>query len=179
MGEEGMFKSSKLKGAMDELMKSEEGKALAEKIRTKLKELNDQYKDLTGDDKKNFKEQFGEKFKDLVGDLSETLKNTPDDGTFQIRDDPGVQALAGFYNYLPFLLAVSFICLIFGSFVIEFLAILFRNLLILLTILVLLGFFGRKLYRSIKEKEQKKERKPKKTPKAGSPPGSPQSRKQK
>lgn len=116
MGEEGVFSGSKLKGAMDELMKSEEGKALSEKIRAKLSELNAQYKELSGDDKKNFKEQFGQKFKDLVGELSDTLKNSPDDGTFQIRGDPGaVQASAGFYNYLPFLLAVSFICLIFGS----------------------------------------------------------------
>lgn len=115
MGEEGMFTGGKLRGAMDELMKSEEGKALAEKIRGKLKELNDQYKDMSGEDKKNFKEQFGKKFQDLVGDLTDTLKNSPDDGTFQIRGDPAVQASAGFYNYLPFLLAVSFICLIFGS----------------------------------------------------------------
>lgn len=117
MGDEEVFSGGKMKATMDQLMKSEAGQELAEKIREKLKQLNDQYKDLTGDEKKNFKEEFGNKFRDLVGDLSETIKNAEagsSEGSFKLRGDSAT-ASVGFYNYLPFLLAVSFICLIFGS----------------------------------------------------------------
>lgn len=120
-GDEG-FSGSRMKEAMDELAKSEGGRELAEKLRSKLKQLNDQFKGLSGDDKSKFLDEFREKFSDSLGDLKDSLKMNIGgnvDGEFRIRDDeneptqPPIEHLPQ-PNYMLFLLAIVIILVVFG-----------------------------------------------------------------
>lgn len=103
---------------MDELMKSEEGQKLAEQLKTKLKDLNDQFRGLKGSEKELFLKEFKTKFADTLGDLKDTLKmqvgdeiNTnfkSDDSAFPQHD------FAPQPNYMLFLFAIVIVILVFG-----------------------------------------------------------------
>lgn len=120
-GQEG-FSSSRMKDAMDELAKSEGGRELADQLRSKLKELNDKFKGLTGDDKTKFLDEFREKFSDSLGDLKDALKINVGgnvDGEFRIRDEENESTQPPMGNspqpnYMLFLLAIVIILLVFG-----------------------------------------------------------------
>lgn len=117
MNDEEVFKSPRMKGAMDALMKSEEGREIAAKLREKLKALNDQFKDLTGDEKVTFLKEFKHKFADSLGDIAGGNLGVggDSDGAFKIRGDEELLApQTQFFYYLPFILAFTFICLVFG-----------------------------------------------------------------
>lgn len=121
MSDEEIFSNSRIKGAMSELMKSEEGRVLAENLRSKLKELNDQFKGLSGEEKQAFLHDFRNKFSDSLGDLKDTLKiraGEKVDGEFKFQDDddsmPPFENYVPLINYWPFLVAVLIILLIFG-----------------------------------------------------------------
>lgn len=118
MSDDEIFKGLRMKGGMEELMKSEEGRELATKLRSKLKELNDQFTGLSGDEKAKFLTDFREKFKDTLGELPKSFDNKLDDnsdGTFKIREDISDFAPQKYLmGYFPFLVAVFVIVLVFG-----------------------------------------------------------------
>lgn len=121
MSDEEVFSNSRIKGAMSELMKTEDGRVLAENLRIKLKELNDQFKGLSGEEKLTFLHDFRNKFADSLGDLKDTLKiRTGErvDGEFKFQDGDGpmppFENHAALTNFWPFLIAVLIILLIFG-----------------------------------------------------------------
>lgn len=111
-----------MKEAMDELAKSEEGRELAGKLRAKLKEMNDQFKGLSGDDKTKFLSEFREKFSDSLGDLKDSLSmkiGDNVDGEFKIREDESeptrpLTDLIAQPNYMLFLFAIALILIVFG-----------------------------------------------------------------
>lgn len=111
----------KAKGALDELLKTEEGRELAAKIRIRLKELNEQFKGLTGDDKKEFIDNFREKFSDSLGDLKDSLREKisgSPDGQFKIKDDnsqiPPPVHYGPQQNYMLFIGAIVIVLILFG-----------------------------------------------------------------
>lgn len=120
MAEDQVFKNPHIKSAMDELMKTEEGKKLAEKLENKLKELSDKFQGLSGDEKKKFMGEFREKFSDSFGDIKDSLKMkvgenvNGGDFKFQEEESGSTSPLNYQTNYLPFLIALLFIVLIFG-----------------------------------------------------------------
>lgn len=122
MSRDEIFSNPRIKGALDQLMDSEEGRELAQKLRTKLKELNDQFKGLPVEEKQQFLKDFSGKFSESMGDLKDTLSMKMGervDGEFNFHDnersqirDPEVDD--NFSYYWPFLGAVFVILLIFG-----------------------------------------------------------------
>ena len=119
MSEENEFTNSKVKNAMDEMMKSEEGRALAEQLRDKLKELNNQFKGLDGDEKKKFLSEFREKFSEKLGDLKDSLNinlGESENGQFKFHNDEGSVPPPVAYtpNYLTFIVAILLVVLLFG-----------------------------------------------------------------
>lgn len=115
MAEEEVVSDSRMKNAMDELMKTEAGRELAEKLRGKLKELNEQFKGLSGEDKKTFSSEFREKFSESFSDLKDSFKAKlveDSDG-----DDGFVPPPTGYFpqpNYMLFLVAITLVILVFG-----------------------------------------------------------------
>ena len=106
--------NSRMREAMDELMKSEEGRQLADKLKGKLKELNDQFKGLSGDDKKKFAEEFRDKFTESFGDLKDSLKMKVGD---DFSDDGSIPTQTNFApqpNYVLFLVAIIIVVIVFG-----------------------------------------------------------------
>jgi hypothetical protein len=76
------FDASKAKLAMQELMKTPEGRVIAEKIKTKLRELDLQFDGLTDMDKKEFMKKFKGKFEETLDDLRDSIKkNVLDDSS--------------------------------------------------------------------------------------------------
>lgn len=119
MANEEVFSQSRMKSAMDDLMKSEEGRKFADELRTKLKDLNDQFKGLSGTDKELFLKEFKTKFADTLGDLKESLKmqvGDEVDGNFKIRDDtePIFTDFPPQPNFMLFLFAILLVILVFG-----------------------------------------------------------------
>lgn len=118
MSDDDIFKGLRMKGGMEELMKSEEGRELATKLRSKLKELNDKFTGLSGDEKSKFLTDFREKFADSLGELPGSLNTKMDDnpdGAFKIREDISDFAPQKYLmGYFPFLVAVFVIVLVFG-----------------------------------------------------------------
>lgn len=122
MADEEVFSQSRMKNAMAELMKSEEGRKLADQLKTKLKDLNDQFKGLSGNEKEIFLKEFKTKFADSLGDLKDTLKmHVADDtnGDFKIRGDESQTSFtqndyAPQPNYFLFLFAIVLVVLVFG-----------------------------------------------------------------
>lgn len=118
MSEDDTFSSPRMKSALDELMKSEEGRELAENLRNKLKELNNQFKGLSDDEKKSFVEKFRDRFSDSLGELKDTISmkmGEKVDGEFRIQGDGEAEAaVSSNYNFLPVLGAVLVLVVIFG-----------------------------------------------------------------
>lgn len=113
------FEKSRMKGAMDELMKSEEGRELAAKLRNKLKELNDEYTVLPDEKKKDFLVEFREKFADSFGEIKDSIKSSLGDnpnGEFKLRGDESssVPPPVAFNSYAPLLFAIFVLVLVFG-----------------------------------------------------------------
>lgn len=88
-GENLPFDASKAKLAMAELMKTPEGREIAEKIKTKLRELDVQFQGLTDIDKKEFMTKFKGKFTETFDDLRESIKKSVLDDEPSIDDDLG------------------------------------------------------------------------------------------
>lgn len=118
-----VFGSSRMKDAIDELSKSEEGRNLAEKLRTKLKELNEQFKGLSGNEKAKFLSEFREKFSDSLGDLKDSLNlkvGENVDGEFKMKEDANdafrhtTEHNMLQPNYKLFLLAIVIVLFLFG-----------------------------------------------------------------
>ncbi|CAO1332399.1 unnamed protein product [Diamesa tonsa] len=136
---ESPFNNARTASALEQLMKTPEGRELADQIRSKLKDLNEQFKGLSGVDKKQLVDEFKTKFADTLGNLKANLKNNAEDdigGTFKFRleTDESENVVHSILppNSRPFLLA-------------------------LLIIIALFGFFGYKLYQSIMDKEMRRE----------------------
>ncbi|CRL08749.1 CLUMA_CG021304, isoform A [Clunio marinus] len=154
MSDDSPFENSRMRGAMDALMKSEEGREIAENLKSKLKQLNDQFKDLNHGEKQKFLNEFRDKFSESIGSLKDTLGEKYGETFEEEVPNAYTQQLL---NYLPFMIGVTILLLIFG-------------------------FFGYKLYKSIMEKETKREKKTRKQlkdeKKTQSPPSSPRSKKE-
>ncbi len=76
MGDEGSkipFDPSKAKEAMDQLMKTPEGRKIAEQVREKLKNLDRQFAGLSEEDKKDFVDKFKEKFSESFDGIRDKL----------------------------------------------------------------------------------------------------------
>lgn len=122
MSEAENFETPRMKSAMDELMKSEEGRELAGKLRTQLKKLNDQFQGLEGDDKKKFLSEFREKMGDHFGELKESIKAKMlgnDDGEFKFNGEgessvPRSVVYNPSPNYFLFIIAFVAILVVFG-----------------------------------------------------------------
>lgn len=118
---ESPFNNARTANALDQLMKTPEGRELADQIRSKLKGLNEQFKGLSGVDKKQLVEEFKTKFADSLGDLKTNIKNNAGNdigGTFKLRmeSDDGENLV---HSILPpnsrlFLLALLIIIVLFG-----------------------------------------------------------------
>jgi hypothetical protein len=123
MASEDMFSNPRMKSAMEQLMKTDEGKELADKLKVKLRELNEAFKDLKGDDKLKFLTDFKEKFSESIGDLKDTLSmkmGDEVDGEFKMReDDGGSPPPPSHYvaqpNYFLFLIAIVLVVLLFSK----------------------------------------------------------------
>lgn len=123
MANQAMFDNPRMKSAMEQLMKTDEGKELADKLKLKLRELNEAFQDLKGDDKMKFLTDFKERFSDSMGDLKETLKmkiGEEIDGEFKVREDgedsfaaPSQHVLQP--NYMLFLIAIVLVFLLFSK----------------------------------------------------------------
>lgn len=117
MAAKDILAESRMKGAMDELMKSEEGRELAAKLRSKLKQLNDEFAGLSGDEKTKFLGEFREKFTESLGEIKDSIKSSAS-GEFKIRGDESGDSAPSSVSlafYLPFLIAVLIIVLVFGQ----------------------------------------------------------------
>lgn len=117
MGEENIFESTRMKEAMDKLLKSEAGREMAGNLRSKLKELGEQYKGLSGDDKKEFLEDFQSKLQETLGGLNDALKvRSEDEFNAEFRTEDDSESMPPVYarNYLPVLIAVVLLLLLFG-----------------------------------------------------------------
>lgn len=92
------FDASKAKLAMSELMKTPEGRQIAEKIKTRLRELDVQFQGLTDIDKKEFMSKFKGKFAETFDELRETIKDSV------IGEEPSFEGEEGlnFENSSPF-----------------------------------------------------------------------------
>lgn len=109
--------TQKAKTVIEELMKTPEGRDLADKIRNKLIDLNTQFKNLSPDDKQKFAEEFKGKFQETFEDLKDSLKaqlgsdlsDETDEFNEQIPSNYGPQP-----NYFLFLIAFILILLLFG-----------------------------------------------------------------
>ena len=121
-GENLPFDASKAKLAMAELMKTPEGREIAEKIKAKLRELDVQFQGLKDSDKKEFMSKFKGKFTETFDDLRESIKqnvlgvepsidddelggNFENPSQYQIAPQP--------FNWL-FLAAVLFVIFVIG-----------------------------------------------------------------
>lgn len=112
----------RIKGAMDELMKTEEGRELAGKLKAKLKELSDQFEGMKVEEKKEFLNTFRKEFSSSLGDVKDKLKlqlGEKVDGEFRLHDDgdgsiPSPLNYAPQPNYTLFLVAVLLIVMIIG-----------------------------------------------------------------
>lgn len=98
-GENLPFDAAKAKLAMGELMKTPEGREIAEKIKSRLRELDVQFQGLTDTDKKEFMSKFKGKFSETFDDLRESIKKNVIDDDPNFNDDD----LSGsFENSSPF-----------------------------------------------------------------------------
>lgn len=119
---ESPFNNARTANALEQLMKTPEGRELADQIRSKLKGLNEQFKGLSGVDKKQLVDEFKTKFADTLGNLKANLKNNADEddigGTFKLRleSDETENTIHSFLppNSRPFLLALLIIIVLFG-----------------------------------------------------------------
>lgn len=120
MADQDTFETPRIKGAMDELMKSEEGRELASKLREQLTNLNNQFKNLKGEDKKKFLEEFREKMGDSFGTLKDTIKSkmASGDGEFKFGGEESSTPRSVVYdpspNYWLFFIAFVAIIVVFG-----------------------------------------------------------------
>jgi uncharacterized protein (UPF0305 family) len=113
--------TQKAKSAIDELMKTAEGQALADKIRDKLKDLNVQFKGLSQDDKKKFVDEFKGKFSETFEDLKSSLKMrmVDDSSDFEAVEEAENIPIDDFRystspNYTLFLIAFIIVLVVFG-----------------------------------------------------------------
>lgn len=120
MFDEKTFETPRMKGAMDELMKSEEGRELASKLREQLTALNNQFKNLKGEDKRKFLEEFKDKMSDGFGNLKETIRSkmTSGDGEFKFGGEESSTSRSVVYdpspNYWLFFIAFVSVIVVFG-----------------------------------------------------------------
>lgn len=117
---ESPFNNERTANALEQLMKTPEGRELADQIRSKLAGLNEQFKGLSGVDKKKLVEEVKTKFAETLGNLKENLKNAGDDlgGTFKFRVESD-DAENTVHSLLPpnsraFLFALLIIIMLFG-----------------------------------------------------------------
>lgn len=116
--------SEKAKLALGDMMKTPEGRFLAEKVRTKLKDLNEQFKDLSQDDKikflKEFKDKFADSFDELKNNLKSQLENSKlesENDEFRLEgddDDSSSVPYSPQSNHILFLTAVIIILFVIG-----------------------------------------------------------------
>lgn len=112
---ESPLSNSKTSSVLKELMSTEKGRELAEKIRVKLNELNDKFKQLSPEDKKKFKGEFKNKFSDSLQFLKNKIQSEDEDGVFRLHEDgevvePPSQPLvlpSYIYFFIAFLLLLS------------------------------------------------------------------------
>lgn len=114
MAEEEVVPKARLSEAMDALMKTDEGRELASKIRGKLKDLSDQFKNLEGDDKEKFIDEFRDKFSESFNDLRDSIKMKAGEGDFDEDYEPIHEGHGPPPNYVMFLIAILIVILVFG-----------------------------------------------------------------
>lgn len=120
------FDAEKAKLAMKELMKTPEGREIANKIKSRLKDLDVAFQGLKNSDKAEFMKKFKGKFSETFDDLRESIKkNIIDSGDVE-SDDPSFEEDENIPNnnfnvfqsspqpnYLLFLVAFLIILLLF------------------------------------------------------------------
>jgi hypothetical protein len=108
---ESPISNPKTSSILQELMNTEKGRELAEKIRVKLNELNVKFAQLSPTDKKKFKSEFKNKFSESLQFLKNKIQNEDEDGQFRIHlEEEGIQPhiLPSYmYFYIAFLLLLS------------------------------------------------------------------------
>jgi hypothetical protein len=124
MSQETFEKSNRIKESMKKMMETPEGKAMGEKIRNKLKELNDQFKGLSGENKKKFADEFKGKFMETFDDLKDSLKVKFEENSDDIMnvesDEPESEKFSEPLNVVPqpnyalFLIALLIILVVIG-----------------------------------------------------------------
>lgn len=121
------FDPAQAKEAMAQLMKTPEGREIAEKIKAKLRSLDLQFQGLKEGDKKEFMKNFKTKFADSFEDLRDSLKknlidNDQEDG---LSGDSGLPTSSGSTEFNPlrsvaqpdyrlFILAFLIVVVLFG-----------------------------------------------------------------
>lgn len=109
------FDTQKAKTVFAELMKTSEGRELADKIREKLKDLNSQFKNLSPDDKRKFSNEFQGKFAETFNELKNVLKQK-----FESEEKPDefIEEFSENYEqnttYFVFIVAILIILMLFG-----------------------------------------------------------------
>jgi len=117
------------KRVLADLLKTENGRKMADEIRGKLTDLNEQYKGLEGDEKQKFIDGFKDKFRDALSGLKVAVANQLDkaaggDGSGETPDfvvdptnappPPTPMRYSPTPNYTLFLIAFLFVVVVFG-----------------------------------------------------------------
>lgn len=108
--------------ALEQLMKTEEGRVLAQQIKDKLKELSQTYEGLNDGDKEEFASIFTEKFKEsfvhLKEKVADSVKEKVEDADFREGFKKNVLRKVAsddwFQNYNVAIVAVVIFLAIFG-----------------------------------------------------------------
>lgn len=121
------FDPAKAKEAMDQLMKTPQGREIADKIKAKLRELDLQFQTLKDGDKKEFMKKFKGKFSESFDDIRESLRkniieNEPEEDFMSGNDALPTPESTEFNplrsvaqpDYKLFLIAFIIILLVFG-----------------------------------------------------------------
>lgn len=123
-GENLPFDAAKAKFAMQELMKTEEGRKIADKIKARLRDLDVAFQGLGENDKQEFMKKFKGKFSETFDDLRESIKKNVIDSEAPNDDFVGGDTLPNDNinplrhtpqpNYGLFLVAFLIVLVVFG-----------------------------------------------------------------
>ncbi|XP_049542169.1 uncharacterized protein LOC125955216 isoform X1 [Anopheles darlingi] len=139
--------------ALAELLQDDEKRSLAQQFQENLRSLADMFVNLSDEEKHKFAAEFKGKFVKTLSHLNEFSKQRKVVQSFDGSGSTGTSDLTGLPSQLSSLPLVGFLFSGGSSWSIV------AGYLVLLFVLLLLTFFGYKLYLSLTEKERKREEK--------------------